>query len=164
MEIKNFLPIVSKKLLCESIVLNSLVEKDGFLFIDYISRTIAENIMIVQTYTDLDVTVADYDKTDEEIGFDNIISQLPKSEVNFIKETVDNMLEQEVSINNSISGILNKNMQTLILKIPTTKELEKFIPKILKQIGKISPEMLSAVQAVLGIGKQTEIKAVQKQE
>lgn len=164
MEIKNFLPIVSKKLLCESIVQNSLIEKNGFLFIDYISRTIAENIMIVQTYTDLDVTVADYDKTDEEIGFANIISQLPKSEVNFIKATVDNMLEQEIIVNNGLAKMIDRNISKLLEKLPSEKAMAKMIKDIPKTLGKISPEMLSTVQTAMGIGKQTEIKAVQKQE
>lgn len=149
MEIKKYLPIAEKKLLIDTIVTHSLTENEnGLKMINYIQKDVAQVIMIIRMYTDMEVNLDNYDELVESGKFNEIVSSIVTSDIDFVIKTVDKILEQEVKINNSIEGIISSNLTKLISKIPNEKQINKFIPKLMKSLEKISPEIVDTIKNI----------------
>ena len=165
-----YLPIVEKMVMIQGfngeeerfygIVDDCIKEKDGMYYVDYISKEISFVIAIVQRYTNVEFdnvkihnTLYDFCITS---GIWNIVlNGIPTDEFYIVKELLDNTLEQELKIKNSIEGILNRNLQALVEKLPNDKQIKKLIAEIPKQVNKIKPEQLGLIKDMV---KQQNIK------
>ncbi len=150
MNIKKYLPIGVKKAVCEKIVANSLVKKDGMLFEDFIAKKIALYLTICQFYTDLDMEQIDYDIMHENGTMDKIIKEIPDSELSFYEDIIDCMIKQEVETYNSIGAVFSRNFQTLVGKIPDEKGIKSIMSEILKQINKLKPDKIEILKGIFG--------------
>lgn len=137
---KIYLPISVKQIIIESVCQKSLVEKNGMKTIDYIGKQLALDLSILQFYTDLDIENSDLDSMYESGEMDSIRKQIPDSELKFIEDNISLILSEEKEIFNSIGGVINRNLQSLIAKIPDEKGIQKILKSIPKTLDKISPE------------------------
>jgi DNA primase len=147
MEIKTkYVNMATKKQLCEQIVENSLVDNNGILSIDYINMRMGIDITLVQFYSDIDLSETDLDTLYENGTMDELKKSIPYSELNFIEENVNYMLDERKDVNNSLSSVINRNLSNLIAKIPDEKGIAKLMKKLPKALEKISPETLDILK------------------
>ena len=131
-----YLPIANKRLICENIVKNCIEEIDGMKFADPIKKDIAINISLIRFYTNID---GDLDDLCEYGIMDYIVNKVSK-EYWYICDMVEQLIENELNIHNSLAGMLNRNIQLAISKIPNEKEMSKILNKIPKVMNGLSPE------------------------
>lgn len=149
MEIKNYLPLSTKREICEAIANNSLKEVDGMLVIDTISRDLSVELYMIQFYTDINMDELDMDKIYEDGTITTIRQAIPSSEYQFITKHANAIIQEKKEIHNSLAGVLNRNIAKLIEKIPDSKEINKMIPKLSKVFDKIAPENLELLKGIM---------------
>lgn len=169
-KVTSYLPIVEKMIMIQGfdgeeerfygIIDDCIKEKDGMYYVDYISKEISFVIAMVQRYTNIEFDDVEIHNTLYDFcitsGIWNIVlNGIPTDELYMVKNLLDNTLEQELKIKNSIEGILNRNLQAFIEKIPNEKSIKKLIAEIPKQINKIKPEQLGLIKDMV---KQQNIK------
>lgn len=131
-----YLPISSKRLICENIVENCIEEIDGMKVADPIKKDIAISLSLVQFYSNID---GDLDDLTQYGIIDYLIKKVSK-DYWYICDMVEIMIENELNIHNSLVGMLNRNIQLAISKIPNEKEMSKILNKIPKVMNGLSPE------------------------
>jgi DNA primase len=147
MEIKtNYVNMATKKQLCEQIVENSLIDNNGILSIDYINMRMGIDITLVQFYSNIELSETDLDTLYENGKMDELKKAIPYSELNFIEENVNYMLDERKDTNNSLSSVINRNLANLISKIPDEKSMAKLMKNLPKALEKISPETLDILK------------------
>ena len=147
-QIKDYLPISTKRLICEEIAKNSIIEQDGMKVKDSISFTIAFDLMIVQFYSNVDID-EHYDEACEYGIIDYIKDNMNLDEREFISEHSYYMIRNEIDTHNSLVGVINRNLQKLIDKVPDDKQIKKLVADIPKQINKIKPEQLELIKEII---------------
>ena len=151
-EIKGYVPVSTKKLMCEEIATNSIVEHDGLKMKDSIAYEIALSLMIVSFYTNIDID-EHYDEACEYGIIDFIKENMNQKELEFIEQHSWRMIESEISIYNSIAGVINRNLQELVNKIPTNKDLNKLIKTVSKEFQKFDPDKMKQIQEMMKVVK-----------
>lgn len=141
-QIKDYLPISTKRLICEEIAKNSIIEQDGMKVKDSIAFTIAFDLMIVQFYSNVDID-EHYDEACEYGIIDYIKDNMNQNEREFISEHSYYMIQNEINTHNSIAGVINRNLQRLIDKTPDSKDLNKLIKNTVKELNKLDPTNLN---------------------
>jgi len=147
-KIKSYLPISTKRLMCEEIAKNSIIEQDGMKVKDSIAFTIAFDLMIVQFYSNVDID-EHYDEACEYGIIDYIKDNMNQNEREFISEHSYYMIQNEINTHNSIAGVVSRNLQKLIDKVPDDKQIKKLVTDIPKQINKIKPEQLELIKEII---------------
>lgn len=147
-QIKDYLPISTKRLICEEIAKNSIIEQDGVKIKDSIAYEIAFDLIIVSFYTNVDID-ENYDEACEYKIIDYIKDNMNQSEREFISEHSFNMIQYEINTYNSLSGVVSRNLQKLIDKVPDDKQIKKLVTDIPKQINKIKPEQLELIKEII---------------
>lgn len=147
-KIKSYLPISTKRLMCEEIAKNSIVEQDGMKVKDTIVYEIAFDLMVTSFYSNVDID-ENYDEACEYGIIDFIKENMNQSERDFISEHSYHMIRNEIDTYNSLAGVLNRNLQTLISKIPNEKELIKLAKTTVKELNKINPDKFKYVNDVV---------------
>jgi len=147
-QIKDYLPISTKRLMCEEIAKNSIIEQDGVKIKDSIAYEIAFDLIIVSFYTNVDID-ENYDEACEYKIIDFIKENMNQSEREFISEHSYYMIQNEINTHNSIAGVINRNLQKLIEKLPDEKSLSKFAKTIIKELNKINPDKFKYVNDVI---------------
>ena len=151
---KKYLPIGIKREICETIKLNALTEENGMKFIDYINLQVFTDLSLLQFYFEQNLDDLDINQFYADGVIDYMRSLIPSSEIEFIQNNVKNMLHQDIEVYNSLAGVLNRNLENLIAKIPTEKGMQKIIKSIPKVLNSISPENLELLKNITGIDKQ----------
>jgi hypothetical protein len=142
----SFLPISTKRLICESIVESCIEEIDGMKIADPIKKDIALNLSLVQFYSNVDGDLDDL----TEIGvMDYIIAQIGK-EYWYICDMVEQLIENELNIHNSLVGMLNRKISELIERIPTGEVIQQITDNLPEMINKCNPESLSFLSQAIG--------------
>ena len=147
-QIKDYLPISTKRLICEEIAKNSIIEQDGMKIKDSIAYEIAFDLVIVSFYTNVDID-ENYDEACEYKIIDYIKDNMNQNEREFISEHSYYMIQNEINNHNSIAGVINRNLQKLIDKVPDDKQIKKLVTDIPKQINKIKPEQLELIKEII---------------
>jgi len=147
-QIKDYLPIATKRLICEEIAKNSIVEQNGMKIKDSIAYGIAFDLIITFFYSNVDID-EHYDEACEYKIIDFIKENMNQEERDFISEHSYHMIRNEIDTYNSLAGVLNRNLQTLISKIPNEKELIKLAKTTVKELNKINPDKFKYVNDVV---------------
>ena len=147
-QIKDYLPISTKRLICEEIAKNSIIEQDGMKIKDSIAYEIAFDLVIVSFYTNVDID-ENYDEACEYKIIDYIKDNMNQNEREFISEHSYYMIQNEINNHNSIAGVVSRNLQKLIDKVPDDKQIKKLVTDIPKQINKIKPEQLELIKEII---------------
>lgn len=150
MEVKKYNSVATKKQIIESIVNNSLVERDGLKFIDFVAFEMCLDLSLLNFYTDLDINNIDYDEMCESGNLESIKNQIPFAEIQFISDNAHRALEQECEIHNSIGGVLNRGLNKLLDRLPTEEGMKDVIAKLPQIINDADPSKLKFVAEAIG--------------
>lgn len=149
-EVKSYLPLVEKQLIVNKIIDSCIVVDDaGLSKIDFFYKYLTTQISLIVNYTNLEFSeelISDFDYLAEYIGIEWIIDKISPIEVCIIQELVDDELDQVVRIGNSVEGILSKNLQLIVNKIPDEKGIKRILTEAQKQINKIKPDNMSIIK------------------
>ena len=147
-QIKDYLPISTKRLMCEEIAKNSIVEQNGMKVKDTISYAIAFDLLVTSFYSNVDID-ENYDEACEYGIIDFIKENMNQSEGDFISEHSYHMIRNEIETYNSLAGVINRNLQRLIDKIPDSKDLNKLIKSTVKELNKLDPNKFKYVNDIV---------------
>jgi hypothetical protein len=147
---RNYLPLVVKDRIIENIV-SSVIDKETgnvrYPLLDFFTE-----VALLKNYTDYELdekdTVAQYDELKESGELKTILLNIPDDEIQFIKNNINREIEQYLANNRSLGIQFKKAMDTLLDKIPSSKELDKLIPKLSKVIAKINPDTINAINSI----------------
>jgi len=154
--IKNYLSLTEKKLLIEKILDICIIEEE-IKKVDFVLKYFAYEYMLVNFYTNIEVESEDiveiYDELKENNIIDIIIKNLPEPELKFINNTLEKEIEQIQLVDNSLASVVSKQLSKLVEKLPNSDEINKMIPKLSKQINKISPDSFKLLTDAIGWSK-----------
>ncbi len=154
---QKYLPLVTKREICETIKSNSIMELEGMLIYDSINHSIAQTLSLLQFYCDIQLDDIDIDKLYKDGTVDCIVGQIPASEINFIEHHTKQMIDSEINTFNSVSGVLNRNIKILIDKIPDEKGIKSIFAEASKQINKVKPENIKILKNIF-TGQKNEVE------
>jgi hypothetical protein len=146
---KKYLPISTKNLIIEQIINSCIAEENGMKYCDYLLKETAINLSIYQFYGENELETVDYDQLAETGKFEEVKAGIPHDELTSLFTAIDNMIEQKLTIENSLAGVVNRNFTNLIAKIPDEKGMQKIIKALPKAIDKISPENLELIKGLI---------------
>jgi len=151
--IKSYISLTEKKILIEKILDICIINED-MKRIDFALKQFAYEYMLVSLYTNIQIETEDiieiYDELKQNGVINNIIKQIPESEIEFINYILEKEIEQILQLENNISSIVSKILNKLIDKLPNEKELSKLIKDLPKQINKVNPDKLKFISEVIG--------------
>jgi hypothetical protein len=143
-QIKDYLPISTKRLMCEEIAKNSIVEQDGMKVKDTIAYEIAMDIIIASFYSNVDID-ENYDEACEYWIIDFIKKNMNKKELEFIDNHSRLMIKNEIETYNSLTGVLNRNLQKLIDTFDKNTN-PKALKSIIKEVQKLDLDKLPMIK------------------
>jgi len=147
-QINPYTPFVIKKNIIDNILdICISTDEDGFKRVDHTTKIMVTEFSICNQATNIDlseeVSLTAYDDLKKSGVVRYIMNNIDKDEVSFIEKCVDEKIKEMYIVDNSIQSVVTKALDKLISKIPDIKEINKLIPKIGKELGKISPETLN---------------------
>lgn len=152
-QINPYIPFVIKKNMIDNILdICVSVDEDGFKRIDYATKIMATEFSICNQATNIDLSeensLTTYDNLKKSGAIKYIMNNIDINEVSFIENCIDEKIKEIYIVDNSIQGAISKVLNKLIEKIPDSKEINKLIPKIGKELSRISPETLELLKNV----------------
>jgi hypothetical protein len=159
-EIKSYIPFITKKLICESIVNGCISESEenGLLFCDYYMKRLLTDISFVVNFTNLEIEedkyVENYDYVSEFGILDYILNKINDSDCFFINYMVDEEIETKLKICNSLEGIVAKGIEkfiSIVDKNMNSKEISKIIKLAGKELKNFDPNKYKEIQSMLNV-------------
>jgi len=158
--IKNYLSLTEKKILIEKILDICIIEGD-IKRIDFILKEFAYEYMLVNLYVGINIGTEDiveiYDELKEKGIINKIIKSIPEPEIKFIDYVLQKEIEQIQLVDNSLASAVSKQLSKLVEKLPDSNEINKMIPKLSKQINKISPDSFKFLTDAIGWSKGEKV-------
>lgn len=139
LEIKRYLPLLQKQLLCDSIVKTSIKEENGIKKILFLIKTLGIDMAIVKMYTNIEpssekeVFIEEYDYLKESGLLYEIIKEITVDnpyEIFELQEFINNEVDQEITNANCIEGILAGTVEKLLKIVSDPDILPNFITKL----------------------------------
>ena len=152
-EIKSYLSTIEKKVIIDNII-NGSVETDdnSIIKINFFNKKLISDISLITNYTNLifsdDNSIEDYDFLTQYKILNYIIENIDNDELDFIYNMVEDELEQQIKIGNSLESVIVNGLNKLIDKIPDEKSMNKLISNLPKSINKIKPENLAVLKGI----------------
>jgi len=154
--IKKYLSLTEKKILIEKILDICIIEGD-IKRIDFTLKEFAYEYMLVNLYVGINIGTEDivevYDELKEKGIINKIIINISESEIRFIDNVLSKEIEQIQLVDNSLASAVSKQLSRLVEKLPDSNEINKMIPKLSKQINKISPDSFKFLTDAIGWSK-----------
>lgn len=158
--IKKYIPFIIKQNIIDNI-LDACVyinEDNGFKCVDSSMKRMAIEFSICNQVSNIDMEDEDslelYDKLKELGVITYIISNIDKSEIDFITDCVNEKIEEIYKVDNSFQSVVSQGLNKLLAKIPDNKGLTKFIKDLTKQFDKLDPDKLKFVKDVIAYDKE----------
>lgn len=146
-QIKDYLLISTKRLMCEEITKNSIIEQNGMKVKDSISYAIAFDLMVTSFYSNVDID-ENYDEACEYGIIKFIKENMNQNELDFIYEHSHCMIRNELEIHNSLVGVINRNL-TNFINIVEKNTSPKAIKSILKEAQKLDLNKLPMIKQLV---------------
>lgn len=159
-QIKDYLPISTKRLMCEEIAKNSIIEQDGVKIKDSIAYEIAFDLVIVSFYTNVDID-ENYDEACEYKIIDFIKENMNQSEREFISEHSYYMIQNEINNHNSIAGVINRQL-TKFINIVDKNTSPRAMKSILKEAQKLDLDKIPMIKQLVETLSGNEINKINK--
>ncbi len=159
-QIKSYLPISTKRLMCEEIAKNSIIEQDGMKVKDSIAFTIAFDLMIVQFYSNVDID-EHYDEACEYGIIDYIKDNMNQNEREFISEHSYYMIQNEINNHNSIAGVITRQL-TKFINIIDKNTSPRAMKSILKEAQKLDLDKMPMIKQLVETLNGNEINTINK--
>jgi len=160
LSIKKYLSLTEKKILIEKILDVCIIEGD-IKRIDFTLKEFAYEYMLVNLYVGINIGTEDiveiYDELKEKGIINKIITNIPESEIRFIDNVLQKEIEQIQLVDNSLVSAVSKQLSKLVEKLPDSKEINKMIPKLSKQINNISPDSFKFLTDAIGWSKGNKV-------
>ena len=153
-----YLPFVEKKIMVDRIVDACInIDENGIYTVDNFNKKLMTDLVIIGNYTDLEFsenTLEDYDYLVKNKVVNHVINNMDVDELDFIYDLIHVELKQKVEIGNSLSNVLAVNLQKLVEKIPTDKQLKGLSKSLVKDLNKFDwnkiPELKDIFKTVNG--------------
>jgi len=159
--IKSYLSLSTKKLMIKKILDLCVIEED-IKKIDFTLKEFAYEYILLTNYTNINFEMGDivelYDELKENELIDKILKLISKLEKEFIDYVLKKEIEQIQLVDNSLASAVSKQLSKLVEKLPDSNEINKMIPKLSKQINKISPESFKLLTDAIGWSKDKDGK------
>lgn len=156
LNIKSYIPLTEKKILIEKILDICIIEEE-IKRIDFSLKEFAYEIMLLKLYSNINIETDDIIEIYDELKYQGIINEvlnlIPDSEKEFIDYVLQKEIEQIQLVDNSLSSVVNKQMNKLISKLPDQKGIEKLIKELPKQINKLDPSKFKFLADAIGWNK-----------
>ena len=151
--IDSYIPFIIKKNMIDNILdICVSVDEDGFKRIDYATKIMATEFSICNQATNIDLSEEDsltaYDNLKKSGAIKYIMDNIDIKEISFIESCVNEKIKEMYIVDNSIQAVISKVLNKLIEKIPDSKEINKMIPRIGRELAKISPETLELLKTI----------------
>ena len=148
--VKQYIPFAFKKKMVEDIIETCTSTNESGFYIDSLFKQMAFEYSIVNQYSNIELSdnniIETYD-TIKEFGIVNhVFKSVEIEEIKFIEKCLNEQLEYLLKINNSIESVIAKGISKIVEKIPNSKEINKMIPKLTKELSKISPETMEIIK------------------
>jgi len=151
--IKNYLPLSHKKLVIKRILDLCIIEGD-IKKIDFALKEFAFEYVLTNEFSNINFELEDvlalYDELKENGIIDKVSKLIPESEKTFIDNVLQKEIEQIQIVDNSLTSVISKQLSRLVEKLPDSNEINKMIPKLSKQINKISPDSFKFLTDAIG--------------
>ena len=144
MELKTrYIPVAIKKQIVNQIIANCITEENGLITYDYFNYQLALDLSLVEFYYDGECD--DIDKFYEDGSMKELYKIIPESEIDFITNAASIAIQEKKEINNSISGVIAKNLIAIANKIPDEKGIKRILKEIAKTFNNLNKENLEAI-------------------
>jgi len=150
---KNYLSIAHKGVIIDSIVEECLAYDDsGMLKCDFLNKEISINIQLLLNYSNIELDCQEdefveyYDFLDSCGFFDYVIESVDDSEIETISDLLECEIMQRLEIENGLGGVINRNLQNLIEKLPNDKQMKSIIKLAKKEINGLDMSKLGTLQ------------------
>jgi len=172
-EIKSYLSTIEKRIIVDNIINGCIeIDENSIMKVNFFNKKLISDISLVTNYTNLifsdDNSIEDYDFLVQYKILHYIIKHIDSDELDFIEYMVENELEQQIKIGNSLESVIAKGLNKLIEKIPDEKSMNKLINNLPKSINKIKPENLAVLKGIFNqqnnqniITKTDDIKGIE---
>lgn len=152
-EIK-YIPFEIKVMMVNQIIDDcSSFNEDGMFEINYFLKESSMNITYLNNATNIDfsiITPVDaYNLICENDFLETIVNKTNGKDYYFIVGSVCDILSQKQELNNSLSAVVSRGINNLILKIPDSKTLEKMTKNMSKTLKNFSPEKMEYVNRAI---------------
>lgn len=144
-----YVPLVSQKTMMNNIKGICFIKDNDLLRVDYTMKHLFEVLDILSNYTDIvfeglytedkninsELAIEIYDYCKEYKIYEYV---LENSDCNEFLSTLNNEIEQELQINNSVANVLNQVLNKLVNKIPSQEGLGNMmseIPNVLSNLN-----------------------------
>lgn len=139
LEVKSIASFMDKRLVVDTVV-NGVLEtnENGMMYCDFMIREILLKLKIANVYGGIefeDNIVEEYDYICENGVLDFILKEIAFGEWTLLNDVIDKEIEQKIKLNNSIEGIVNSNLQKLIEKLPSDKQLKSLSKSLAKDLN-----------------------------
>ena len=168
-EIKLYLSTIEKRIIVDNII-NGCIEIDeiSIMKVNFFNKKLISDISLITNYTNLrfsdDNSIEDYDFLTQYKILNHIIKHIDSDELDFIYNMVEDELEQQIIIGNSLESVIAKGLNKLIDKIPDEKSMNKLINNLPKVLNKIKPENLEILKQFVNQQQQEKFFEVEKQK
>jgi len=172
-EIKLYLSTIEKRIIVDNIINGCIeIDENSIMKVNFFNKKLISDISLITNYTNLifsdDNSIEDYDFLSQYKILNHIIKHIDSDELDFIEYMVENELEQQIKIGNSLESVIAKGLNKLIEKIPDEKSMNKLINNLPKSINKIKPENLAVLKGIFNqqnnqniITKTDDIKGIE---
>jgi len=152
-EIKLYLSTIEKRIIVDNIINGCIeIDENSIMKVNFFNKKLISDISLVTNYTNLifsdDNSIEDYDFLSQYKILNHIIKHIDSDELDFIYNMVEDELEQQIIIGNSLESVLSKGLNKLVEKIPDEKSMNKLINNLPKSINKIKPENLAVLKGI----------------
>lgn len=160
LQVKTFIGFMDKVILIEELKQKCIdIDSSGLYTIDYLTKSMVMDLFFVKNCSNIELDESEgvsmidqYDFLTEKRIVESVLSKIKiDREYEYIKlvEWCDKTLEQEISVKNSIEGIIANGIHDLIDKVPNEKELQK----IVKSIKDINPKKFKMITDLFNFSK-----------
>lgn len=133
--------------------------------IDYINKDLIFTILFIRYYTNIDLSEVEslyevYDYLTNNNKSNITILNLLKCLNNYtnldlcdLESCIDEVLEQEIKVNNSIENVIKTLLGELINKIPNESQLTNLFSTLKDSVGSFDSDKLSSIGKLLDVSK-----------
>ena len=168
-EIKLYLSTIEKRIIVDNIINGCIeIDENSIMKVNFFNKKLISDISLITNYTNLifsdDNSIEDYDFLSQYKILNHIIKHIDSDELDFIYNMVEDELEQQIIIGNSLESVIAKGLNKLIDKIPDEKSMNKLINNLPKVLNKIKPENLEILKQFVNQQQQEKFFEVEKQK
>lgn len=169
-EVRKYLPINDKLNLVYKIIEMARENSEDLFKINYVYKEFFYEIEMIRAYSNIDFSTIDklansdkieeqekyggkliefYDLLKEHGIIDYTLNLINTDEKVFIKKCIEEQIQENHIVNNSLGAILSKALDKLIERIPTDEAMKSVTKELVDNLKKINPENLKLLAQVV---------------